>query len=114
MGDGTGSAPPGPDRTATPVSPPRTGVASCSGFAGQCGTQLRRCLGLGVTPGLAQQALQQDDGSRLGQRLVAVAAFGRLDAGGAAGGALAGGNCLGGGAQPVARGAEAALGEAGA
>src|SRR5215469_16311951 len=50
MGDGTGSAPPGPDRTATPVSPPRTGVAPYSGVLvpdARAGRRLARADGSG-------------------------------------------------------------------
>ena len=116
MGDGTGSTPPGPDRSATPALPP-AGVASCPDTNGKCVASLpaQVVLGpgqLGAVTAAAQQALQQQDRARLGQRLVAVAAFGRLDAGRAAGRALAGGDRLSGRPQPVRRGSEAALGEA--
>src|SRR5258708_14059289 len=101
MGDGPVAAAPGADRAATPVSPPRTGVALFPG-SGPVRDALARsqtARGSGViAPGLAQQAFEQRDRSRLGQRLVPVPALGGLDAGGAARAPPAGHNCLTGGA----------------
>ena len=78
MGDGTGSAPPGPDRTVTPALPPggghlfsRVKLASAS----------RNCMQSLAAPELygrcgAEQDLQEPDSSVLGQRLVPVPALG--------------------------------------
>jgi len=64
--------------------------------------------------GISKQAVKQCERALLGQRLVAVAAFGGLNAGRAAGRAFAASDGKCGGAQPLRRGREAALGEPGA
>jgi hypothetical protein len=81
MGDGTGSTPPGPDRSATPALPPGGGRLM-SGHKGQmrdafAGARLERDSALLTpAPAAAEQALQEQDRTGLGQRLVAVPAFG--------------------------------------
>src|SRR5690606_4832410 len=61
--------------------------------------------------GRFQQRVQEPDRSRLAERLVAVTAFGRLDAGRAPGSALAGRDRVPCGAQPVPRSGVAAFRE---
>ncbi|ASR00274.1 hypothetical protein CGL27_22810 [Streptomyces sp. 11-1-2] len=62
--------------------------------------------------GPGEQSRQEADGGLLVQRVVAVAALGRLDAGRASRLALAGGDRLAGGRQPAGGRVEGALGEA--
>src|ERR1700735_3042792 len=115
MGDGTGSAPPGPDRTVTPALPPGGGHLFSPAKQVSAWRPCRQSLASIALPDrrhVAEQALQQPDSSVLGQRLVPVAALGGLDARGASRGALTGRNCLDGCAQPVAGGGGGARGEA--
>src|SRR5450755_2676309 len=119
MGDGTGSTPPGPDRSATPALPPGGGRLM-SGHKWQVRDALVRArpgrdsarLSPAPGPAAAEQALQELDCAWLGQWLVAVSAFGRLNAGRAACRALAAGDGLRCRLEPVPGRPEAALGEA--
>ncbi|RSS41670.1 hypothetical protein EF902_22415 [Streptomyces sp. WAC05858] len=91
---------------AGPAGTPVTGPPSAPG-GGERSLGGRRLL-----RGPGEQGGQQADGGLLVQRVVAVAALGRLDAGRASRLALAGGDRLAGGGQPAGGGVEGALGEA--
>src|ERR1035437_7428694 len=96
MGNGTGSAPPESDGTATPARPPGGG---------------RLMSGLGIAGLGGQQAFEQQHRSALRERLVAVAALGGLNPARAAGRALAACNRLSRCLQPWPGCGKAALGE---
>jgi hypothetical protein len=75
MGDGTGSAPPGPDRTVTPALPPGGGHLFFRVKHASPRCNFMQSLAVSELSA-GEQALEQPDSSVLGQRLVPVPALG--------------------------------------